>query len=301
MAREREPLLEYDGETDEDLLDDLVDPTDPDDVDHLSSNDQWAFEHADRLVDRLPRTEGKDRRTEGEVFDHKTLLTLHKLLVAGVLRSLDFPLSTGKEANVFRGTTPQGGHVAVKIFRVNTSTFKHVLQYIQGDERFAGATGDKREMVNVWTQKEFRNLRRMRDAGASVPEPIRWLNNVLVMEYVGIDDGPWPTLKELGRLDREVARRFWDEVREDYVRCVHDAELVHADLSEFNILVERADDLDTARPRIIDVGQAVLRNHPMAHEFMARDVRNLTAYFRRQRVAADEADMMRQLAWGAPT
>ncbi len=260
--------------------------------DPIASNDEWAFEQADRMLKRLPRMEGKDRRTEGEVFDHSTLMTLHKLLTHGVLRSLDFPISTGKEANVFRGTTPTGGFVAVKIYRVNTSTFKHVLQYIQGDERFMGVSGDKRALVHAWAQKEFRNLHRMRDAGISVPEPIRVLQNVLVTEYIGLEDGPWPTLKDMGRIERAQAQEFWDGLLDDYQRMLSKAKLVHGDLSEYNILVEGAG-TDQARARIIDVGQAVLTSHPMAYEFLTRDATNLTKYFRRMRADADPMDITR--------
>lgn len=288
MAAEREPLLELDPE-ELDLLDE------GEDIEQVASNDEWAYKQADRLVaGGHKRTEEKDRRTEGEVFDHQTLMALHKLLVSGALRSLDFPLSTGKEANVFRGTTPQGALVAVKIFRVNTSTFKHVLKYIQGDERFAGVSGDKRDLVHAWTQKEYRNLSRMREAGVDVPEPIRFLNNILVMEYLGTEDGPWPSLKEMGRLpDPE---RFWEPLHDDFVRMVNHAGLVHADLSEFNILVQDADEPEKARPRIIDVGQAVLRGHPMAQEFLERDAKNLAAYFRRQGVKVAKEDLLTEVS-----
>src|SRR4051794_28270051 len=80
-----------------------------------ASNDDWAFRKAARLQALLPDVRGDlNRKTEGEVFVRQTLMVLHKFLTHGVLRSLDFPVSTGKEANVFRGTPPGGGLVAVK-------------------------------------------------------------------------------------------------------------------------------------------------------------------------------------------
>lgn len=260
----------------------------------LASNDEWAFRKADRLQAMLPDLRGDlNRKTEGEVFDRQTLMVLHKFLTHGVLRSLDFPVSTGKEANVFRGTTPGGGLVAVKIFRVNTSTFKHVLQYIQGDERFEGVTGDKRALVHAWTQKEFRNLVRLAEAGVPVPEPIKALQNVLVMEYLGVKEGPWPSLKE-ARI--EDYRRLWTQLSEDYVKAYNTAELVHADLSEYNVLLEGAGGADDkTRARIIDVGQAVLKNHPMAQEFLDRDLKNLSAFFKRKGVRADPMEIKARL------
>ncbi len=266
-----------------------------DEDEKVASNDEWAYEQADRLTARLPQREGVDRRTEGEVFDHPTLMTLHRLLSHGVLRSLDHPVSTGKEANVFRGTTPTGGHVAVKIYRINTATFKHVLKYIQGDERFEGVGGDKRGLVYAWAQKEYRNLMRLRDAGVDVPEPIKVLNNVLVTEFLGRDGDAWPKLKDLGRLEPAEATRFWEKLRDDYVASYNKAGLVHADLSEYNVLVEDFDDPERARPRVIDVGQAVLKNHPMAWEFLDRDARNLTSFFKRHRVRCEPSDLKRLL------
>jgi len=273
-------------------VEDLQDEADADaGMQSLASNDEWAFRKADRLQAMLPDLRGDlNRKTEGEVFDRQTLMVLHKFLTHGVLRSLDFPVSTGKEANVFRGTTPGGGYVAVKIFRVNTATFKHVLKYIQGDERFEGVTGDKRGLVNAWTQKEFRNLVRMRDVGVDVPEPIKALGNVLVMEYLGTKEGQWPRLKELGQLaDPQAA---YDKVANDYVKAYNEADLIHADVSEYNILMEGVLG-PSPRPRLIDVGQAVLKNHPMAAEFLERDLRNLTSYFRRQGVKSADPQSIR--------
>ncbi|MHB8633881.1 MAG: serine protein kinase RIO [Thermoplasmatota archaeon] len=261
----------------------------------VSSNDEWAYRQADRLQATLPaRRGGLDRRTEGEVFDRSTLMTLHKLLTHGVLRSLDFPIATGKEANVFRGTTPRGGYVAVKIYRVNTATFKHVLQYIQGDERFQGVTGDKRALVHAWCQKEFRNLARLRDAGVSVPEPIKAISNTLVMEYVGVKAGPYPTLKQAAPF--QDANALWKRLADDYVASYNVAGLVHADLSEYNVLLDQAEKpADQQRPRIMDVGQAVLWTHPMAAEFIARDIHNITKFFLRQGVDAAPAELHARL------
>lgn len=274
-------------------VDDDFEP-EPWDDDPIADKDEWVFRKADRLVGLLPRAQGKDQRTEGEVFDRQTLMVLHRFLSHGVLRSLDFPISTGKEANVFRGTTPQGGLVAVKMYRVNTATFKHVLQYIQGDERFVGVGGDKRSLVHAWCQKEYRNLLRMREAGCRVPEPVRHLQNVLVTEFLGTEAGAWPKLREVGRL--ENPQGAFDAIWQDYLLAYQEAELIHADLSEFNILVEGTDQAEGAwRPRIIDVGQAVLRNHPMATEYLQRDIHNLCTWARRQGLRPDAAALEREL------
>ena len=51
------------------------------------------------------------------------------------------------------------------------------------------------------------------------------------------------------------------------------AELVHADLSEFNILYGD-------QPYLIDMGQSVTRDHPRALPFLMRDIRNINRFFK---------------------
>src|SRR2546425_786324 len=86
-------------------------------------------------VDAL-RTREKDsetRKTYDEVFDHAALLTIADLITDGVISTLDYPVSTGKEANVFHATGPDGRAKAVKIYRIANATFRNIAVYIDGD------------------------------------------------------------------------------------------------------------------------------------------------------------------------
>jgi len=74
-----------------------------------------------REVKRLKSVE--DKRVGSEVFDRITLKTLYKLANQGYIHLLNGAISTGKEANVFKGTDSEGKIVAVKIYRVTTSDF----------------------------------------------------------------------------------------------------------------------------------------------------------------------------------
>jgi len=56
------------------------------------------------------------------------------------------------------------------------------------------------------------------------------------------------------------------------------SDLIHSDLSPFNILYY------DKKPVIIDVGQAVLKNHPRAREFLQRDVHTIVKYFKRYKI-----------------
>ncbi len=66
-------------------------------------------------------------------------------------------------------------------------------------------------------------------------------------------------------------------VYEKLIDCVKilykKAQLVHGDLSEYNIMMCRG------KPILFDFSQAVKTEHPLAHEFLKRDIANLTRFF----------------------
>jgi RIO kinase 1 len=239
-------------------------------------------------VDAL-RTREKDsstRKTYDQVFDRSALLNLAKLISDGVIATLDYPVSTGKEANLFHATVPDGRGRAVKIYRVATSTFRNLARYIEGDPRFKGVKRATRPLILAWAQKEHKNLLRMAAAGVRVPRPSAIQANILVMDYIGDEVQPAPLL-------REVALEDPQEVYEDVVanmRAIRAASLVHADLSEYNLLFWEG------RVFVIDVGQSVPLDHPRAREWFLRDVANISRYFRRLGVAASAEDLERRVA-----
>ncbi|MFA5862089.1 MAG: RIO1 family regulatory kinase/ATPase, partial [Candidatus Thermoplasmatota archaeon] len=132
-------------------------------MDLTSLPENWQDFVASRLESAKLKTKKKDaddRKTLDEVFDQQTLLILYKFISNGYIETLDYPISTGKEANVFHATTPQGDAVAVKIFRTNTATFRSFMTYIAGDPRFGHVRPNRRDIVYVWAQKEYKNLQR---------------------------------------------------------------------------------------------------------------------------------------------
>ena len=100
-----------------------------------------------------------DKKTYDEVFDRNTLLLLYKLVTRGILDSMDYPISTGKEGNIFKATGCDGEMLAVKIYRTSTSTYKHLTKYITGDPRFRKVPKDHRSIVYLWAQKEYKRLK----------------------------------------------------------------------------------------------------------------------------------------------
>jgi RIO kinase 1 len=248
-------------------------------------NDKWNKKLDKKLQNLIDRV-GVDRKTLDEVFDKSALHSLEKLISDKVIDILDFPISTGKEGNVFRGVTPDKKYVAVKIYRTSTSTFKHISNYIIGDPRFASLPKNRRDIIFAWTRKEFKNLERAYNIGVKVPKPIKIIKNVLVMEYLGDDDSPAPMLKDVIIKDPQD---MFDRIIRYISKMYKKAELVHSDMSAFNILIH------DNKPYLIDLGQGMLLEHPNALEFLKRDIHNIILYFKKYNVKADEKDIYKKI------
>lgn len=238
-------------------------------------------------VSTLGLKDRSERATNEQVLDPRTRLVLFKLLNSGKIGELHGCVSTGKEANVYHAETPESlrgddafsGGMAVKVFKTSILVFKDRDRYVTGEFRFRRGYSrtNPRKMVQLWAEKEMRNLRRMHTAGIAVPTPVV-RHNVLVMSFLGRDGWPAPRLK-----DAELGPAKWDEL---YVQCVktmrtmfHTCRLVHADLSEFNMLYH------AGRLWVIDVSQSVEHDHPHSLEFLRMDCTNVTDFFSKKGVA----------------
>ncbi|MET1159847.1 MAG: serine protein kinase RIO [Thermoprotei archaeon] len=227
----------------------------------------------------LKRIKDKDLfETVEEVFDSSTLMTLYTLMRKRIIRRMNGVISAGKESRVYLAYGYNNEYLAVKIYLVATAVFrKGILKYIIGDPRFEGfKPSDTRKLIYMWTRKEFRNLKRMYEAGVKVPKPIAFMNNVLVMEFLGEEGKRYPLLIEVYKdLEYEDLLRIYNLILDEIEKIVCRAKLVHGDLSEYNVVVKP--DIDIA---IIDVSQAVDLDHPSAYEFLVRDVENINRFFR---------------------
>ncbi|OYT59997.1 MAG: serine/threonine protein kinase [Desulfurococcales archaeon ex4484_217_1] len=209
-----------------------------------------------------------------EVFDTPTLLALYHIIRGGYINKMFGVVSAGKEARVYWAKNRRGEDVAVKIYLTTTAEFrKSIRQYIIGDPRFESVSGDLRKLILKWVQKEYKNLKRMYEAGIRVPKPYYAYRNILVMEFIGENGIRAPLLKEVRLTDEEYVEIYEKIVY--YMKLMYNkAKLVHADLSEYNIM------LYDGEPVIIDVSQAVTLDHPMAMYFLLRDIKNIIRYFR---------------------
>ncbi|RXA16151.1 serine protein kinase RIO [Methanosarcina sp. MSH10X1] len=236
-------------------------------------------------IKRIDRAKDKSRarekdserlKVEENVFDVPTLKILYTLSNKGIIKAMGGAISTGKEANVFYADGPDNKELAIKIYRIASSTFKAMDAYIMKDPRFTNIRNNKRDIIFAWTRKELQNLKRAKSAGVRVPEPVLAEKNILIMEFMGEKEAPYPLLKNTP-LEDDEAKLIFDTVV-GYMRLLYkEANLVHADLSEYNILI----DPNNLTPIFIDMGQSVTLEHPNAREFLYRDVKNILRFFSR--------------------
>ncbi|MBI5036860.1 serine protein kinase RIO [Candidatus Micrarchaeota archaeon] len=217
-----------------------------------------------------------------KVFDDSTVSVLVHFLNNGTFDSVDYPVASGKESIVFRATSGKG-HVAVKIFKYETSAFHNFAQYIEGDPRFH-LKNTHRELVKLWARKENANLKKASEARVRVPEPITQRENVVVMEFLGEGGVPFPLLEEIVVDDPKA---IYKDVLEN-ARKTYAARLVHADLSSFNIMHYK-------KAYLIDWAQAVLLEHPRAEEFLERDARNIAQFFNRNGLGVKAEDVLKEI------
>jgi len=241
----------------------------------------------DKKVDEFRKRikDSEDLKLKDEVFDTSTLMALYKLSSKGYLDALGGTVSTGKEANIFHALRVQDDEsqeLAIKIYRINNSNFKAMQEYLIGDVRFRNIRHTKKDIVLAWTRKEFRNLSRAIESGLNVPKPIITGRNILIMEFKGIDNIPYPQLREFN-LTKEQATYICSEVKDFMLRLFRDAELVHGDLSEYNILLEP----ESLTPVFIDMGQSVTLDHLNARDFLLRDITNVAHFFAKYGVEMD--------------
>lgn len=237
------------------------------------SIERKIYERVDR---RRFRVKDEDLlETVEEVLDHLTMVSLYELVRRLRIKRVLGAISSGKEARIFPAITATGEYYALKVYLTFTREFKKsIWKYIIGDPRFEDErVTSTRRLMSLWCRKEYKNLSKMFEAGVSVPRPVAYKDNILVMSFIGEEGVPAPLLKEVGQ-ELDDPKGFYEMVLHNMRLITCKARLVHGDLSEYNIMVWRGG------PVVIDVSQAVHVSHPNALLFLSGDVKNVNRFFR---------------------
>ena len=217
-----------------------------------------------------------NRAVAEQVLDPRIRMILLKMINQNIIFQVNGCVSTGKEANVYHALTEGGEHRAIKIYKSTILTFKNRDQYVTGEYRFRHgySKSNPRKMVQLWAEKEMRNLKRLQSAGIPCPEPVLLKLQVLLMTFIGDKKGwPAPRLKDAD-FSEEEAPGLYTECVKLLRRLYQECRLVHADFSEYNLLYHEGHIV------VIDVSQSVEVEHPHALEFLRMDCMNILKFFR---------------------
>lgn len=233
--------------------------------------------------------ERSDRATSEQVLDPRTRMILLQMINRNVVSEVHGVISTGKEANVYHAVSlledGTEAHRAIKIYKTSILVFKDRDKYVTGEFRFRSGynKSSNRSMVKVWAEKEMRNLKRIHSAGIPCPAFVYLRLHVLAMAFIGDSRGvPAPRLKDVEFVGSDPVPRWravYIEVLAYMCTMYRVCHLVHADLSEYNIL------LHNEIAWIIDVSQSVEHDHPRSLEFLRMDIKNINDFFKRKEVA----------------
>lgn len=232
--------------------------------------------------------EKKEHSTAEQAVDPRTRLLMYKMVNAGVLENINGCISTGKESVVFHadggrmeeGEQPVPDEVVLKVFKTTLNEFKNRDRYIKDDYRFKDRFSklNPRKVIRLWAEKEMHNLTRMKKAEIPCPEVVLLKKHILVMSFIGKDHVPAPKLKDV-MLSSEDMKNAYYQVLHVMQQLYQECNLVHADLSEYNMLWHEG------KVWLIDVSQSIEPTHPHGLEFLFRDCRNVSTFFQKRGVS----------------
>ena len=194
-------------------------------------------------------------------------LAINALVKAGILEAFGKSLGVGKEADVFGALNPKGEVIAIKFHRLGRISFR---QTVRKRSYTTEPTARWLYQSRLAAEREFQALNLLFPKKVAVPEPLSQNRHVVAMGMIeGAELANWKKLTQPERILREILRN----VRKAYLK----AGVIHADLSEYNIILK-----PNKHILVIDWPQYVTKQHPNAEDLLKRDVQNVLRYFERK-------------------
>lgn len=195
-------------------------------------------------------------------FDAYDLLALFDLVKRNFVKSIGEKIGVGKESVIFEalGEIP----LAIKFHRQGRTSFKHVRRardHLKDLPRVPWL-----HAASLAARHEFQVMQRLYPI-VSIPRPVAISRHAIAMEHIFGD--------QLSRVVLSNPQDCLEMVLEE-VGKAYRLGIVHADLSEFNIMIAE-NGLE-----IIDWPQAVDLDHPGSKELLVRDLTNVLRFFSRR-------------------
>ncbi len=196
------------------------------------------------------------------VFGGYDALALATLTHKGTISALGSQIGEGKESVVHDALGL--GPVAIKFHRVGGRSFSSARlnrDYMPEEGHCPWLIASRKS-----AEREFEALTALHPK-VSVPLPIDQNRHTVVMALINGQN--------LNRCRLEAPQEILEDVLEN-THLAYKAGVIHADLSEYNILIE------DGRVVLIDWPQWIATDHPNAGAIIGRDIDNVLAYFLRK-------------------
>jgi RIO kinase 2 len=172
------------------------------------------------------------------------------------------------QSNVYRVTLTSGEPAVIKLHRLGRISFRSV-------RRTRGYVAERRHtswlyISRLAATREYTALQRLYPAGVSVPKPIAQNRHAIVMSAI---EGNLLSDCNFFSKPSRILNSIIENVKKTYLK----AQMVHADLSEYNVLIT-----PKLKILIIDWPQWISSNHPNWRLYLERDLKNILYFFERK-------------------
>ncbi len=194
-------------------------------------------------------------------FDAYDLLALFDLAKRDFVTSIGEKIGVGKESVIFEalGEIP----LVIKFHRQGRTSFKHVRRardHLTDLPRLPWL-----HAASLAARHEFQVMQRLYPQ-VSVPKPVALSRHAIAMEHIFGD--------QLNRVVISNPQEYLETILVE-VGKAYSLGIVHADLSEFNVMITEES------LKIIDWPQAVGLDHANSQELLERDLNNILRFFAR--------------------
>jgi RIO kinase 2 len=196
-------------------------------------------------------------------------LAINALVEADIIEAFGKPLGVGKESDVYDALAPTKQRVAIKFHRLGRTSFKQTKRKRDYTIKYS-YTPDWHHQSRIAAKKEYKALKLLHPKGVSVPKPIKQNRHVLVMSMI---EGAELYL----HTELQDPQAILDEILDNVRKAYQEAQLVHGDLSPYNIILQPNQHI-----LIIDWPQSVTTKHATAKQLLKRDLKNVLTFFQRK-------------------
>jgi len=195
------------------------------------------------------------------------MLSLKYFVDRDIIVAIGDRIGVGKESELFKALAPGNTSVIIKFLRIGRTSFRSTrrVRAFADNPRY-----DWYKQSKIAAEREYKALHELYLAGGSVPKPLAYNRHSVVIGYInGIELYKKPDLPD----PYETVTIILDTLRKAFI----DVGIVHGDLSEYNVLVDRG----SGKPYIIDWPQYVEKLHPSAGKLLRRDIEYIVRFFKK--------------------